>query len=84
MKIDREIRGRRVVTRRLDIADGAPAAATRECFCHISPVFAAVAREVDQSIVAASPDQSFFFRRLGNCKQRREVFDADVVSGQAA
>ena len=50
----------------------------------VGPVFAAVARDLDQAIVGAGPDQSFFFWRLGDCKDDGRILDADVVAGQAA
>ncbi len=51
---------------------------------HVVPVGAAVARDVNQTVVGAGPDHAFLERRLGDGEQDGGVGGAGIVRGEPA
>src|SRR5688572_30269934 len=84
MKINGQVGGARRVPRCLDVADRAPFRQIGDVTRYVVPAFSAVARELYHAIVRARPDQALLSGRFGDSKQSREIFDADVVAGEAA
>src|SRR6266581_3938610 len=50
----------------------------------VGPIFSIVARELDQAIVGADPEQTFLFRRFGDSENQVVKFDAGLVFGDGA
>src|SRR5438132_832892 len=66
MRIDHDISRGWVEMGRFDAVDGRPSRYPRNVLRDIAPILAAVLRNVDQSIVAADPEDAFLFRRFRN------------------
>src|SRR6185369_5901825 len=50
-------------------------------WCNVFPIGTAVTGQIDQAIVAARPDHSFFMRRLYDVTERSIIFCADGLIG---
>src|SRR5215208_8115910 len=66
VEIDRQISSAGFVPGRLDVADCTPRRQVRNVLRYVSPIFAAIARQLDQAVIGSYPDQSYFFGRLSN------------------
>src|SRR5204863_8480164 len=82
MKIDGEISCAGFVARRLDIADRAPRRQVGNVLCHVGPVLTAITCELDETVIRSGPDQYFFFWRLSDREDNREILNTDIVVSQ--
>ena len=58
--VDDDVSHRRVERRRLDHLDRGPLRQAGQVLGHVRPGLAGVARNVNQAVVGADPDQAFF------------------------
>ena len=82
MKVDGHISGPRRVSRRLDVADRPPDWKPGDVRRDVRPSAAAVAGQLDKTVVCAGPDTALFYGGFSDGEDDTTVFDGEVVRGE--
>src|SRR5215471_7149619 len=74
----------RVVARGFDVGERPPLRQVGNVFGEVRPGFAAVAGQLQQTIIGSRPDHAGFLRRFGNGEHHAGIFHADVIRCETA
>src|SRR5215831_742250 len=84
VEVHRNIGGSGIVAGGLDVRKRSPLRQVGNILSDVSPVFAAVAGQLQQTVIGSRPDHAGFFRRFGNGEHHPGIFHAYVVWAEAA
>src|SRR5262249_6493158 len=74
----------RIVARGFDVGERSPLRKVGNVFGEVRPGFAAVAGQLQQTIIGSSPDHAGVLRRFGNSEHHAGIFHANVVRCETA